>query len=98
MRRARTRKIQRSSFVTSGLLHLPDGPAVRARDEKVTRVAEDFPRHLVGVGVPRVDHAMITTEDPATLERFYQEVILHPARAQRAVHHGPDLRHGSPRS
>jgi salicylate hydroxylase len=42
MRRARTRKIQRSSSVTSSLLHLPDGPAVRARDEKVTRVPEDF--------------------------------------------------------
>jgi catechol 2,3-dioxygenase len=39
-----------------------------------------FPRHLVGVGVPRVDHAMITTEDPTTLERFYQEVMaFHPA-------------------
>ncbi len=34
-----------------------------------------FPRHLVGVGVPRVDHAMITAEDPGTLERFYQEVM-----------------------
>jgi salicylate hydroxylase len=42
MRRARTRKIQRSSSVTSSLLHLPDGPAVLARDEKVTRVPEDF--------------------------------------------------------
>jgi salicylate hydroxylase len=42
MRRARTRKIQRSSWVTSNLLHLPDGPAVRARDEKVARVPEDF--------------------------------------------------------
>lgn len=30
-----------------------------------------FPRHLVAVGVPRVDHAMITAEDPALLERFY---------------------------
>ena len=30
MRRARTRKIQRSSSVTSSLLHLPDGPAVRS--------------------------------------------------------------------
>ena len=35
MRRARTRKIQRSSWVTSSLLHLPDGPAVRARNEKM---------------------------------------------------------------
>ena len=42
MRRARTRKIQRSSSVTSSLLHLPDGPAVLARDEKVARVPEDF--------------------------------------------------------
>jgi catechol 2,3-dioxygenase len=34
-----------------------------------------FPRHLVGVGVPRVDHAMITCEDPTTLERFYTDVM-----------------------
>ncbi|GAB2985275.1 catechol 2,3-dioxygenase [Amycolatopsis acidiphila] len=34
-----------------------------------------FPRHLVGVGVPRVDHALITTEDPATLERFFGECL-----------------------
>jgi salicylate hydroxylase len=42
LRRARTRQIQRSSWVTSSLLHLPDGPAVRARDEKVARVPADF--------------------------------------------------------
>jgi catechol 2,3-dioxygenase len=34
-----------------------------------------FPRHLVGVGVPRIDHALVTTEDPATLERFFSEVL-----------------------
>jgi hypothetical protein len=28
--------------VTSNLLHLPAGPAVLARDEKVARVPEDF--------------------------------------------------------
>jgi len=42
MRRARTRKIQRSSQVTSALLHLPDGPAARARDAKVAAVPQDF--------------------------------------------------------
>jgi salicylate hydroxylase len=42
MRRARTRKVQRSSQVTSALLHLPDGPAARARDAKVTAVPQDF--------------------------------------------------------
>jgi salicylate hydroxylase len=42
MRRARTRTIQRSAWVTSGLLHLPDGPSAQARDRKVARVARDF--------------------------------------------------------
>jgi len=42
MRRARTRKIQRSSWVTSSLLHLPDGPAASVRNEKVARVPQDF--------------------------------------------------------
>lgn len=36
---------------------------------------DPFPRHLVGVGVPRLDHALITTEDPATLERFFAECL-----------------------
>ncbi|GAA3239154.1 3,4-dihydroxyphenylacetate 2,3-dioxygenase [Pseudonocardia petroleophila] len=34
-----------------------------------------FPRHLVGVGVPRIDHAAITAEDPVTLERYFAEVL-----------------------
>lgn len=34
-----------------------------------------FPRQLVGVGVPRIDHALVTAEDPATLERFFAEVL-----------------------
>ncbi len=42
MRRARTRKIQRSSWVTSALLHLADGPAAQARNRKVARVPEEF--------------------------------------------------------
>jgi salicylate hydroxylase len=42
LRRARTRKIQRSSWVTNDLLHLPDGPALEARDQKVARFPENF--------------------------------------------------------
>ena len=40
LRRGRTRTIQRSSWVTSGQLHLHDGPA--ARDARVARFPEDF--------------------------------------------------------
>ena len=42
LRRARTRKIQRSAWVTSTLLHLPDGPAADARDDKVARFPQEF--------------------------------------------------------
>jgi salicylate hydroxylase len=42
LRRARTRKIQRSSQVTSSLLHLPDGPMAENRNRKVSRVPQDF--------------------------------------------------------
>ncbi len=42
MRRGRTRKIQRSSWVTNELLHLRTGPAVPARDAKMARVPQDF--------------------------------------------------------
>ncbi len=42
LRRARTRKIQRSSWATNAVLHLPDGPALQARNEKVARFPEDF--------------------------------------------------------
>ncbi len=34
-----------------------------------------FPRHLVGVGAPRIDHALITAEDPALVDRFFREVL-----------------------
>jgi salicylate hydroxylase len=42
LRRARTRAIQRSSWVTSSLLHLPDGPMAEVRNSKVARVPQDF--------------------------------------------------------
>lgn len=42
LRRARTRKIQRSSWATNAVLHLPDSPALQARNEKVARFSEDF--------------------------------------------------------
>jgi 2-polyprenyl-6-methoxyphenol hydroxylase-like FAD-dependent oxidoreductase len=42
MRRARTRAIQRSSQVTSSLLHLPDGAAAMVRNRKVARFPQDF--------------------------------------------------------
>ena len=42
LRRARTRKIQRSSWATNGVLHLPDGPALAVRDRKVAQFPQDF--------------------------------------------------------
>jgi salicylate hydroxylase len=42
LRRARTRKIQRSSQVTNHLLHLPDGPALAERDRTMSRFPENF--------------------------------------------------------
>jgi salicylate hydroxylase len=38
----RTPQGQRSSCVTSSLLHLPDGPAARTRDAKLAAVPQDF--------------------------------------------------------
>ena len=40
-----------------------------------THNPEAFPRHLVGVGVPRIDHALIASEDPALVERFFTECL-----------------------
>jgi salicylate hydroxylase len=42
LRRARTRKIQRSSWITGSLLHLPDGPQLAERDRRVARFPKDF--------------------------------------------------------
>ncbi len=36
---------------------------------------EAWPRDMVGIGVPRIDHALLTTEDPALVERFFNEVL-----------------------
>jgi catechol 2,3-dioxygenase len=40
-----------------------------------THNPEAFPRHLVGVGAPRIDHALLTADDPALTERFFTEVL-----------------------
>ncbi len=42
LRRLRTRIIQRSAGATNGLLHLPDGPALAARDARMARFPQDF--------------------------------------------------------
>jgi salicylate hydroxylase len=42
LRRSRTRKIQRSSWVTNTLLHLHDGPGIQPRDERMAHVVDDF--------------------------------------------------------
>jgi salicylate hydroxylase len=42
LRRARTRTIQRSSWVTNDLLHLGEGPALAQRNEKVARYPDTF--------------------------------------------------------
>jgi salicylate hydroxylase len=42
VRRVRTRTIQRSSWATNRLLHLPDGPALADRNARVTRFPERF--------------------------------------------------------
>lgn len=42
LRRCRTRQVARSAWVTSPLLHLPDGPAARARDRRLADLVEDF--------------------------------------------------------
>lgn len=40
-----------------------------------THNPELFPRHLVGIGVPRIDHITITAEDPRLIDRFFREVL-----------------------
>lgn len=40
-----------------------------------THNPEVFPRHLVGVGAPNIDHALITAEDVNLMERFFREVL-----------------------
>ncbi len=40
-----------------------------------THNPEAFPRHLVGVGAPNIDHALITAEDINLMDRFFREVL-----------------------
>jgi catechol 2,3-dioxygenase len=40
-----------------------------------THNPESFPRHLVGVGVPAIDHALVTAEDVKGMERFLTETF-----------------------
>lgn len=42
LRRARTRAIQRSSWVTGSLLHVPDGPMATHRNHKMMTIPQDF--------------------------------------------------------
>ena len=34
-----------------------------------------FPRHMVGIGAPRLDHALLWVNDPAGIEKFFVEVV-----------------------
>lgn len=34
-----------------------------------------FPRHLIGVGAPALDHALLVAEDVKTMDRFFQGVL-----------------------
>jgi catechol 2,3-dioxygenase len=36
---------------------------------------EVFPRHLIGVGAPRVEHALLATDDVKLADRFFREVL-----------------------
>lgn len=40
-----------------------------------THNPESFPRHLVGVGVPAIDHALVTAADVKGMERFLTDVF-----------------------
>lgn len=62
LRRARTRKIQRSSWATNGLLHLPDGSGLAERDEKVANFPERF-------GWIHEFDALQSVSRPATMEQ-----------------------------
>ncbi len=40
-----------------------------------THNPESFPRHLVGIGAPALDHALVTCEDVALMQRFLGDVF-----------------------
>lgn len=39
-----------------------------------THNPDAFPRHLVGIGAPRLDHALIVADNPGEVERFFRDV------------------------
>ncbi|MGN6606082.1 MAG: catechol 2,3-dioxygenase [Jatrophihabitans sp.] len=51
---------------------------------------EAWPRDLVGVGVPRIDHTLITAEDPVAVERFFSEVLDFRASERVVTEPGED--------
>jgi salicylate hydroxylase len=65
LRRARTRKIQRSSWITNALLHLPDGPQLAERDRQVARFPENFGWIHQFDALQTVRNAMQTQRYPA---------------------------------
>lgn len=58
-----------------------------------THNPDAFPRHLVGVGVPALDHSLITAEDPALMERMLTELFdFYPTeRVQTTLEDDHDL-------
>lgn len=55
-----------------------------------THNPEAFPRHLVGVGAPRIDHALITADDVNTMDRFFSEVLDFYTTERVATSHEDD--------
>ena len=65
LRRARSRKIQRSSWITNALLHLPDGPQLAERDRRVARFPEDSNWIHQFDALQSVRDALLTQPHPA---------------------------------
>jgi catechol 2,3-dioxygenase len=40
-----------------------------------THNPDAFPRHMVGIGAPRLDHALLWVNDPAGIEKFFVDVV-----------------------
>lgn len=40
-----------------------------------THNPEAFPRHLIGIGAPALDHSLVTAEDPGLMEKFLTDVF-----------------------
>ncbi len=49
---------------------------IEYRGSEVGTINPDpYPRSLHGVGVPRIDHALVTCEDPDAVERYFSECL-----------------------